>query len=298
MNTKKIRVAKGEAAFYLINNIFLAIFFISVLYPIVYVLSASISSPRAVMSGQVILWPVELSLKGYEAAFRNSALLTGYANSMIYAVVGTLFNVGITLTTGYALSRHELIGRQFFNLLFAFTMWFGGGLIPNYLLVRSLGIMNTRWAMWLPGMMSVWNMVLCRTYIRNTIPEELFEAVMMDGYGYFRFFTRIVLPLSGAIIAVLTMFYAIGHWNAYFNAFIYLNNPALYPLQIILRDILIQNQLEMEAVSEVTSSYADIGVVEVLKYAVIMLACLPLWIIYPFVQRFFVKGVMIGSLKG
>lgn len=298
MNTKKIRVAKGEAAFYLINNIFLAIFFISVLYPIVYVLSASISSPRAVMSGQVILWPVELSLKGYEAAFRNSALLTGYANSMIYAVVGTLFNVGITLTTGYALSRHELIGRQFFNLLFAFTMWFGGGLIPNYLLVRSLGIMNTRWAMWLPGMMSVWNMVLCRTYIRNTIPEELFEAVMMDGYGYFRFFTRIVLPLSGAIIAVLTMFYAIGHWNAYFNAFIYLNTPALYPLQIILRDILIQNQLEMEAVSEVTSSYADIGVVEVLKYAVIMLACLPLWIIYPFVQRFFVKGVMIGSLKG
>lgn len=298
MNTKKIRVAKGEAAFYLINNIFLAVFFISVLYPIVYVLSASISSPRAVMSGQVILWPVELSLKGYEAAFRNSALLTGYANSMIYAVVGTLFNVGITLTTGYALSRHELIGRQFFNLLFAFTMWFGGGLIPNYLLVRSLGIMNTRWAMWLPGMMSVWNMVLCRTYIRNTIPEELFEAVMMDGYGYFRFFTRIVLPLSGAIIAVLTMFYAIGHWNAYFNAFIYLNNPALYPLQIILRDILIQNQLEMEAVSEVTSSYADIGVVEVLKYAVIMLACLPLWIIYPFVQRFFVKGVMIGSLKG
>lgn len=298
MNTKKIRVAKGEAAFYLINSIFLAVFFISVLYPIVYVLSASISSPRAVMSGQVILWPVELSLKGYEAAFRNSALLTGYANSMIYAVVGTLFNVGITLTTGYALSRHELIGRQFFNLLFAFTMWFGGGLIPNYLLVRSLGIMNTRWAMWLPGMMSVWNMVLCRTYIRNTIPEELFEAVMMDGYGYFRFFTRIVLPLSGAIIAVLTMFYAIGHWNAYFNAFIYLNNPALYPLQIILRDILIQNQLEMEAVSEVTSSYADIGVVEVLKYAVIMLACLPLWIIYPFVQRFFVKGVMIGSLKG
>lgn len=298
MNTKKIRVAKGEAAFYLINSIFLAVFFISVLYPIVYVLSASISSPRAVMSGQVILWPVELSLKGYEAAFRNSALLTGYANSMIYAVVGTLFNVGITLTTGYALSRHELIGRQFFNLLFAFTMWFGGGLIPNYLLVRSLGIMNTRWAMWLPGMMSVWNMVLCRTYIRNTIPEELFEAVMMDGCGYFRFFTRIVLPLSGAIIAVLTMFYAIGHWNAYFNAFIYLNNPALYPLQIILRDILIQNQLEMEAVSEVTSSYADIGVVEVLKYAVIMLACLPLWIIYPFVQRFFVKGVMIGSLKG
>ncbi|MGI6689904.1 MAG: carbohydrate ABC transporter permease [Christensenellales bacterium] len=298
MNTKKIRAAKGEAAFYLINNIFLAVFFISVLYPIVYVLSASISSPRAVMSGQVILWPVELSLKGYEAAFRNSALLTGYANSMIYAVVGTLFNVGITLTTGYALSRQELIGRQFFNLLFAFTMWFGGGLIPNYLLVRSLGIMNTRWAMWLPGMMSVWNMVLCRTYIRNTIPEELFEAVMMDGCGYFRFFTHIVLPLSGAIIAVLAMFYAIGHWNAYFNAFIYLNNPALYPLQIILRDILIQNQLEMEAVSEVTSSYADIGVVEVLKYAVIMLACLPLWIIYPFVQRFFVKGVMIGSLKG
>lgn len=293
-----IKSTRRESVFYLLNGLIPAIFFIVTLYPIVFLISASISSPEAAATGQVTLLPVGFSLQGYKMVFENKYILSGYANSFLYTVVGTVLNVTVTMLTAFVLSRKELIGRSFFSFMFAFTMWFNGGLIPSYLLLNNLGMLNTRWALWLPGIISVWNMIICKTYIASTIPEELFEAVSIDGCGYFTYFVRIVLPLSGAIVAVITLFYAIGHWNAYFNAMIYLNDKKLYPLQIILKDILIANQIDAEMIMDEHVSGTNYGLVELLKYALIMVACLPLWIAYPFVQKFFVKGVMVGSIKG
>ena len=293
-----IKITRGERVFYTLNGLLLLVFFVATLYPIIFLISASLSSPEAAATGQVTLLPVGFSLKGYAMVFENKYILSGYLNSFIYTVVGTILNVTVTMLTAFVLSRRELIGLSFFSFFFAFTMWFSGGLIPSYLLLNSLHMLNTRWALWLPGIISVWNMVICKTYIANTIPEELFEAVSIDGCGYFTYFIRIVLPLSGAIIAVITLFYAIGHWNAYFNAMIYLNDKNLYPLQIILKDILIANQIDAEMIMDESVAGTNYGLVELLKYSLIMVACLPLWIAYPFVQKFFVKGVMVGSIKG
>lgn len=295
--SQRIRGTAGDTVFYAVNYIFLTLFLLATFYPLMCLLSSAISDPYAVYTGRVTFYPVGFSLRGFRLIVVNGNLITGFLNSLFYTAAGTLMNVTVTLLAGYAMSRKELIGRSFLSLLFAFTMWFSGGIIPFYLLMRDLSIFNTRWAMLLPGLMSVFNMIICRTYITSTIPEELFESVSIDGCGYLRYFTAIVLPLSSAIIAVLSLWYAVGHWNAYFNALILLYDKKLFPLQLFLRSLLIaESQTDFTMVD--LKDNDSLGLAELMKNSLIVAACLPLWILYPFVQKYFMKGVMLGSIKG
>ncbi|TXK83810.1 carbohydrate ABC transporter permease [Paenibacillus sp. N3.4] len=298
MKSIRIHESRSDQIFNIFNYTVLILFTITVLYPLIYVLSASFSSPTAVMSGKVWLWPVDTTFQGYEAVFKHKQVWTGFANSMYYAVVGTVFNVIMTLIAAYPLSRKDFYIRNAVMALFVFTMMFGGGLIPNYLLVKSLGLLDTRWALIIPGLMSVMSVIIARTYFQTTIPDELLEAAHLDGCSDYRFLVKIVAPLSGPIIAVLSLFYAVGHWNTYFNALLYLKSPNLFPLQIILRDILVQNTFNEDILTDVVGAAQREGMRELLKYSLIVISTIPVLIVYPFVQRHFVKGMMIGSLKG
>jgi len=298
MNPKTIKESGVDRLFTIVNYAALALVLLVILYPLIYVVSASFSSSYAIISGRVWLWPVEPSLEGYIAIFKNKNVLTGFYNTFIYTALGTFVNVIMTILAAYPLSRKDFRYRKAFMLLMVFTMMFSGGLIPNYLIVKELGMINTIWAMVIPTALSVWNVIIMRTYFQTTIPGELLEASQMDGCNDFKFIGRIVIPLSGPIIAVIALFYAVGHWNQYFNAMIYLKSQSMYPLQLVLRDILIQNEVNIEMMGNVKSVAARQGLRELLKYSLIIVSSLPLIIAYPFVQRFFVKGVMIGSLKG
>lgn len=290
--------SKNDEMFYFVTNAILAVITLLVLYPLIFIISASFSSPDAVSSGKVILFPFELSLEGYEAVFKNKMIVTGYANSLFYTIAGTIINVMLTLIAAYPLSRKDLPGRNIFMFIFSFTMIFNGGIIPNYILIRDLGMINTRWAMLLPGAISVYNMIVTRTFFQSNIPIELYEATSLDGGSDFKYFTSVVLPLSKAVIAVISLFYALSHWNAFFNAFLYLNNKALFPLQIVLRDILISTSIDPSLVLDPETMAARQGLADLLKYSLIVVASAPMICLYPFVQRFFIKGVMIGSIKG
>ncbi|WP_372631374.1 carbohydrate ABC transporter permease [Cohnella sp.] len=298
MQAKPIRESGGDRAFNIVNSMMLTIVLIVVLYPLVYVVSASFSSSYAVLSGKVWLWPVEPSLDGYKAVFKNKNILTGFQNTFFYTIAGTLINVVLSILAAYPLSRKDFRGRNKFMLLFVFTMMFNGGLIPTYFVVKDLHMIDTVWAMLIPTALSVWNVIIMRTYFQTTIPGELLEASQIDGCNDFRFLLKIVVPLSGPIIAVIALFYAVGHWNQYFNAMIYLKDPQLYPLQLILRDILVQNEVRIDMLGDVKSAAARQGLRELLKYSLIVISSVPLMLVYPFVQKFFVKGVMIGSIKG
>ena len=295
-----MRLSTDDRVFITLVYVALTAIFLVVLYPLVFVISSSFSSRDAVVAGLVWLWPVEPSLEGYQAVFRNPQIGSGYLNSFIYMVVGTSINLVMTVLAAYPLSRRGLVGRNLFMFLFTFTMLFGGGLIPRYLVVRSIGLLDTRWAMVLPGALAVWNVIITRTFFQTTIPDELAEAAEMDGCSDIRFVARIVLPLSGPILAVMTLFYAVQHWNSFFDALIFLTQARFYPLQIVLRNILIQNQMSAEMIgdSDVLELAAREGMVDLLKYALIVVASVPVLSIYPFVQRYFIKGVMIGALKG
>ena len=267
------------------------------LYPLLVVLSTSFSSPSAVTSGKVWLFPVDFSLEGYKAVFKTSDVLIGYRNSLFYMVVGTTLNVCMTLLAAYPLSRDDLVGRGIIMKLFTFTMIFSGGMIPNYLLLKDLNMLNTRWAMILPGAISAYNMIITRTFIKSNIPKDMLEAAQLDGCSDIQYFFKIVLPLSGAVIAVITLYYAIAHWNSYFDAFMYLNDKELYPLQVFLKNILVSNQVQADMIVDEQVQAIE-GSAEVLKYSLIVVAVVPVMIIYPFVQKHFVKGVMIGAVKG
>lgn len=293
-----IRDTAGDRVFMAFNYLVLTLLLIIILYPLIYVLSASFSSGSAVTSGRVWLWPVEPTLAGYEAIFNNRMVLVGFYNSAFYTVVGTLINVVMTILAAYPLSRPELPGRRVIAFLFFFTLLFSGGLIPTYLVVRDLDMLSTRWAMIIPGALSVWNMLIARTFFENNIPRELREAAELDGCDDFNFLWRIVLPLSGSILAVLALFYGVGHWNSYFNALIYLYDQNLWPLQLVLRDILVQNQVDPSMMVDAREMATRAQLRELLKYSLIVVATVPLLIVYPFVQQHFVKGVMIGSVKG
>jgi multiple sugar transport system permease protein/putative aldouronate transport system permease protein len=269
-----------------------------VLYPIVFIISASFSSPFAISSGQVLLLPVEPGLQGYAAVFKDARIPMGYRNTVFYTVCGTVINVFMTLICAYPLARKKLPYRGALTFFFTFTMLFSGGMIPNYLLLRDLHILNTVWAMLVPGAISVYSMIITRTFIANSIPEELLEATQIDGCGDFRFFFLFVLPLSKAVIAVIAMQYAVGHWNAYFNAFIYLTKKELYPLQVFLREILVMNQIAANNIVDPEAAVAMQGLADLLKYSLIVISSAPILCIYPFFQKYFVKGVMIGSVKG
>lgn len=284
--------------FNIINYFILLLFTITILYPLVYIVSASFSSPLAVISGKVWLWPVDFSLAGYEAVFKHKLIWTGFYNSVLYTVGGTLLNVVLTLMAAYPLSRKDFYVRNVIMALFVFTMLFSGGLIPSYLLVKELGMIDTRWALILPGAFSVMNVIIARTFFQTTIPDELLDAGQLDGCSDFKFLMKVVLPLSGPIIAVLTLFYAVGHWNSFFSALLYLKRQELYPLQLVLRDILIQNEVDAEMMTDVADASARESLRELLKYSLIVVSTIPVLVIYPFIQRHFVKGMMIGSLKG
>ena len=298
MNRKIIHDTAGDRAFMAFNYLVLTLLAIVILYPLIYVLSASFSSGQAVSSGRVWLWPVEPTLAGYEAIFKNRAVLLGFYNSLFYTVVGTTINVVMTILAAYPLSRPELPGRRVIAFIFFFTLLFSGGLIPTYLVVRDLGMLSTRWALILPTALSIWNMLIARTFFENNIPKELREAAQLDGCDDFNFLWRVVLPLSGPILAVLALFYGVGHWNSYFTALIYLYDKNLWPLQLVLRDILVQNQIDPSMAADIRGVAAKAQLRELLKYSLIVVATVPLLIIYPFVQRHFVKGVMLGSVKG
>lgn len=298
MENSTIKESSKDRLFTVVNYVILSIFLIIVLYPLLYIVSASFSSSEALVSGRVWLWPVEPTLEGYKAVFGHKKITAGFYNSFVYTLFGTIISVILTILAAYPLSRKDLAGKNIIMFLFVFTMLFSGGLIPTYMLVKDLGMLDTRWAILLPSALSIWNIIIARTYFMMSIPDELLEASRIDGCDDFRFVSRIVLPLSAPILAVISLFYAVGQWNSFFTALIYLKDPGLYPLQLVLRDILVQNQLDLEMINDVQEHASKIGLAEKLKYSLILVASLPVLIIYPFVQKHFVKGVMIGSLKG
>ncbi len=294
----RIRETGIDRAFTIINYTLLTLFLLVILYPLIYVVSASFSDGAAVIAGRVWLWPVNPSLFAYEKVFSYPLIWSGYGNSLFYAVVGTLVNVTMTLIAAYPLSRRDLWGKNVILGLFLFTMFFNGGLIPTYLLVRDLGMRNTRWALIIPQALSVWNLLIAITFLRSSIPQELLEASQLDGCSDLQYFFRVLLPLSTPLIAVMSLFYAIGHWNQFFAALLYLTDKDLFPLQIILRNILISSQVDMAMIEDIKVMAAREALRELLKYALIVVASVPVLIIYPFVQKYFVKGIMLGSVKG
>ncbi len=269
-----------------------------VAYPLLYVVSASLSSTDAVMSGRVWFLPVEPSLIAYQAVFKYDSIMTGYLNSFIYMALGTLINLVLTTLCAFCLSRKDFYGRGIVGGMVLFTMLFNAGLVPNYLLIKSLKLYDTRWAVILPGAMSAWHVILMRTYFTTSIPEELYEAAGIDGCSVWRQLTNILLPLSGPILAVVGLYCAVGIWNSYFDAFLYLSEKKLFPLQVVLRNILILNQMDMTVTADLRDMATRRGMSNLLKYAVIVVSSVPLLMIYPFVQKYFVKGIMIGSVKG
>ena len=297
-NINKVNESGFDRVFMFFNNFILIAITILILLPLVFIVSASFSSSEAVIAGRVTLWPVDFSLQGYATIFEHKKVWDGFANSLFYTFFGTIFNVVMTIIAAYPLSRQDLIGRRFITIAFIFTMLFSGGLIPTYMVVRDLGLLNTRAAMILPTGIGIFNLLITITFFRTTIPPELIEAARIDGANDFRTFLSIVLPLARPIIAVLALFYAVNtHWNSYFQALIYLKDQELFPLQLVLREILIQNSIDASMLVDIEDLIVREGLRELLKYSLIVVASVPVLILYPFVQRHFVKGMMIGSVK-
>ncbi|MDY3027386.1 MAG: carbohydrate ABC transporter permease [Candidatus Faecivicinus sp.] len=292
-----IDTARGDRTFYAIVNAIVGVFMLIVLIPLVNIVASSFSSPGAVSSGKVLFWPVEFSLDGYKTVFQNKMIGTAYFNTFFYTIVGTMINLAMTMMAAYALARKNLPYKGFFMFLFTFTMLFSGGTIPNYMLIVNLKLYDTRWAMLLPGAISVYNMIIARTFIQN-IPNELYEAASIDGCSDARYFFTMVIPLSVTLLSVLTLYYAVAHWNSYFDAFLYLTNRKLYPLQIVLREILIANSINANEVVDDLTMSAKQGMADLLKFSLIIVSSLPVLVLYPFVKKYFLKGVMIGALKG
>lgn len=295
--SREAALTRQDKIFYTVINLVMVLLILLVVIPIINVIANSFSDGNAVASGKVTLWPVDFSLQGYQTTFENKDIWLGYGNTIVYTVLGTVFNLALTLIAAWPLSRSDLPGRSPIMFFFAFTMLFNGGMIPTYLNVQQLGLINSRWCLIVLGGISVYNMIITRTFFQTTIPRDLIEAAELDGCSELRFFFTIVLPLSKAVIAVITLYYAVYHWNAYFEAFLYLTRKELYPLQLILRQILLENTITADTVLEADMA-VNYNLVETMKYAVILVACVPIWCVYPFVQKYFVQGVMIGAIKG
>lgn len=296
--TRKIRESLDNRIFDGAVTFLLTICGLAALYPLLFVVVASISDPVRVNSGDVWLYPVGFQLDGYLQVFRNKWIFVGYRNSLIYTILGTFLNVLVTIMAGYALSRKDLYGRKIFSWFIAIPMWFGGGLIPTYIVVNSLHLINTPVVLLVLGLVSSFNIIICRTFI-SSLPYELQESAKMDGCSDFGILWKIVMPLSKPIIAVLCLYYAVGHWNDYFSAMIYVSDKNLQTLQVFLREILLLNQnIDLETIEDPAVVALKLQMAQVMKYSLIVVASVPLLIAYPFVQKFFVKGVMIGSVKG
>ncbi|MFD1678069.1 carbohydrate ABC transporter permease [Alicyclobacillus fodiniaquatilis] len=293
-----VRESTGDRIFLTAVYVFLSIILIIVAYPLVYVFSSSFSSASAVIAGKVWLWPVKPTLYGYQAVFRYPEVWTGYLNSLIYTVGATILSVALTIMMAYPLSKKDFYGRRFFVWALLFAMMFSGGLIPFYLLVKSLGLLNTRLSMIIPSALSVFSVIVAKTFFQSTISEDLYEAAELDGCSDIGFLLRIVLPLSKPIIAVLVLWSVVANWNSYFNALIFLNSQSLYPLQLVLREVLILNNVSMSSMTlspEQLKMFEDMKTL--LQYSLIVVASVPVLFMYPLAQKYFVKGVMIGSVK-
>jgi len=293
----KVGQTRMDKTFDIMNYVVLTICFLVVAYPLYFVVIASISDPVDVNAGRVILYPVRMTMDGYRRILEYKSFFTGYRNTLVYTGVGTLVNMLLTVPAAYALSRKDLVGRNVFMMMIAFTMIFSAGLIPTYLHIRDLGLIDTMWALILPGAVSTWNLIVARTFFQQSIPDDLLEAAQLDGATNAQFFVQIVLPLSKSILAVLVLFYAVGHWNTYSNALYYIISDDKRPLQLVLRSILFENTMG-DMVEDASNLAAQQRLGDLIKYGIIIASSLPLMILYPFLQRYFIQGVMIGAVKG
>ena len=294
-----IKEPRGDRIFGAVVFVIVTLLMLIVLYPLVYVLSCSVSSPTAVGAGEVVLLPKGFTLMGYKRVFQEPDILLGYKNTLFYTIIGTAINLFVTVPAGYMLSKKEVPGRNLFMFLFMFTMYFSGGMIPSFLLVKSLHLYDTRAVLVILGAFSTYNCIICRTFFA-ALPHELEEAAAIDGCSTVRTFIQIVLPLSQALLGVMVLYFAVGHWNSYFNAMIYVNNEKYKPLQLILRRILILEQASANMMEGGGDEYAaeQFKLKELIKYAVIVVSSLPVLVLYSFLQKYFAQGVMIGSIKG
>ena len=281
----------------LVGYLLLALFVIAIIIPIIYIVIASFMDPITLQNSGISFNLDKWTTTAYERVLSNSQIWVGFRNAIIYSVVFTVVSVGVTLLAAYPMSRADFKGRGFFNTLFMITMFFGGGLIPTYLLISNLGLLNSMWAVILPGAFSVWNMIIARSYYQG-IPAELREAADVDGANELTYYFMILLPVCTPVITVLALWQFVGMWNSYFDAMIYLNSASKQPLQLVLRSILIQNQPESGMISDMQSTAARAQLAELLKYATIIISSLPLLIMYPFFQKYFDSGIMVGSVKG
>ncbi|KQQ00539.1 MULTISPECIES: carbohydrate ABC transporter permease [unclassified Rathayibacter] len=294
--TTRIKDPLVDRVFMIAVYVLLTTFLLAVLLPLLYILASSFSSPLAVSSGRVSFWPVDFSLEGYERALGDSTIIAGFGNSLFYTAVGTFVSLALTVAIAYPLSRKNFWGRGGITLGVIFTMLFAGGIIPTYLVVQQLGLLDTRWALILPQAVGVWQVIIAVVFFRSSIPDELYEAAQLDGASDLRFLWTIVLPLSKPLLAVIALMYAIYQWNSYFDALLYLRDPDLYPLQLVLRNVLILNQATpgMDAAAQIERQQ----LADLLKYSLIVISTVPVMIIYPFVARYFNKGIMLGAVKG
>ncbi len=295
---KQIRSSRSDRIFMVADYALVGLALLTVMYPLLFIVASSFSSTRAVTAGRVFLLPVEPSLEGYRAVFAQRDIFVGFRNSFLYMFAGTLVNVAMTMIAAYPLSRSDTPMRTIFLWLFTITMFFSGGLVPTYLTIKNVGLIDSPLALILPGAIAVWNLFITRTFIQTSIPRELMEVSQIDGCSDAKYFFRILLPLSQPVIAVIALYYAVGHWNQYFNAMIYLNDRGKFPLQIFLREVLILNSIDLETLYDEEMAEARQGLADLLKYSLVVVSVAPMMALYPFVQKFFVKGVMIGSLKG
>jgi putative aldouronate transport system permease protein len=296
MRTTRIKDPLVDRVFMVAVYILLTTAVVIVLVPLLYIVASSFSSPEAVSSGQVTLWPVDFTLRGYEVALSNSQIVTGFLNSVFYAVVGTLISVTLTIMIAYPLSRAGFWGRGPIAGFVVFTMLFSGGLIPTYLVVQQLGLLDTRGALLLPQAIGVWQVIIAIAFLRTAIPDELYEAAQLDGASDLRLLWSVVLPLAKPLIAVIALMYAIGQWNSYFDALLYIRDSDLYPLQLVLRNILIVNS--SGGTTDVVAGLERLQLSNLLRYSLIVIATVPVMLVYPFVARYFTKGVLIGAVKG
>ncbi len=290
-----MRDTLGDKVFYTINGIFLGLVALIVLYPLYFIVIASISNTDAVLAGEVVLLPKDITLDGYAKILEHKEIWNGYLNTLIYTGLTVVLSLLVTIPAGWALSRKTLPGKKAFMIYFIIPMFFGGGLIPFYNVMSSLGLVNTIWAVILPSILSVWNLFMSKTFFESSIPNGLIEAAKIDGAGQWRIFASVVIPLSKAVIAVMALYYAVGQWNSYFNAMIFLQDESKYPLQLVLKEILIASESTVGGSGE--TMLEQFRLANQLKYVSVIASSLPVLCLYPFVQKYFAQGVMIGSLK-
>lgn len=295
---KSSRQSAFDIGFDIVSTLLLIVMLLIVLYPLYFVLIASISDANSISLGKVILLPKNVDFVGYQRIFQDQRILDGYVNSIIYTVLSAVIGTITTIMAGYSFSRSDLVGRKVLMMIYVFTIYFSGGLIPTYLVVKNVGLLGSPWVVILMGAVSVYNIIIARSFFSSNIPVELYEAAQLDGCSNGRFFISIVIPLSKSIIAVIALYYAVAQWNGYFNALIYLNKQSQYPLQMVLREILLSSQSVQADVTDVDAIQEMQRIAATIKYGVIVVASLPMLMLYPFIQKYFVKGVMIGSVKG